>query len=55
MVYQVGFESSGRVSVYAPRIIEGFVFQDWVSGTYSLVLVFRPDGVLGRFSLVGSQ
>jgi hypothetical protein len=55
LIYHVGFERNGRVHLYAPRIIEGFGLQDWEPETYSLVLVFRPDGVLNRFSLIGSQ
>jgi hypothetical protein len=55
LIYQVGFETDGRVHVYAPRILSPSGLQDWVRGSYSLVLVFRDDGVLRSFSLVGSE
>lgn len=55
LVYQVGFESGGKVHLYAPRILTPSGLQDWPAGTYSLVLVFRDDGVLRTYSLVGTE
>jgi len=55
LVYQVGFESDGRVHIYAPRILGPLGLQDWERGSYSFVLVFRDDGVLREYSLVGTE
>jgi hypothetical protein len=55
LVYQVGFESDGRVHLYAPRLLTFSHLQDWQPGSYSLVLAFRDDGVLRAYSLVGTE
>jgi hypothetical protein len=58
LIYQVGFESSGKAHLYAPRILRAeqkYSIRDWERGTFSLVLVFGPDGLLSKHSLVPSE
>jgi hypothetical protein len=55
LTYLIGFEEKGKVHLYAPRTLGAPYNLDWNPKVYSLVLVFQPDGVLLKFSLVGSE
>lgn len=55
LTYLVGFEADGKAHVYAPRTLGAPYNPDWDPKVYSLVLVFQPDGVLLKRSLVGSE
>lgn len=55
LTYLIGFEETGKAHLYAPRVLGADAAGYWEPETYSLVLVFRPDGVLQRYGLVGSK
>jgi len=55
LTYLIGFEETGKAHLYAPRVLGADGVGYWEPGTYSLVLAFRPDGVLQRYGLVGSK
>lgn len=58
LTYQLRVDKDGVAQVVLPQRIAEHPKSniiEWEPGNYSLVLVFRPNGVLERHSLVGAQ
>lgn len=56
LTYQVRMDKSGEWQVFWPRRLSQHSWLGhWEPGVYSLVLVFNPDGVLVKHSLVGAE
>ena len=56
LTYQVRFHKSGALHLVGPRrSAENPLLTNWEPGILSLVLVFGPDGLLEKHSLVGAE